>query len=98
MGVVLIILGFIDHAGKELSGLPERTALSKLTVILLLLGGYGFLSMFYWAGAHSVPRRYAIHRAEIAASHFGFDPMCRRVLAALAIAPSSRECDGRGWH
>jgi len=66
MGVVLIILGFIDHVGKELSGLQERPAFSKLTVALLVLGGYGFLSMFYWAGAHSVPRRYAIYPHEVA--------------------------------
>jgi heme/copper-type cytochrome/quinol oxidase subunit 1 len=60
VSVVLIIPGFIDHVGKELSGLQEKMAISKLTVVLLVLGGYGFLSMFYWAGAHSVPRRYAI--------------------------------------
>jgi cytochrome c oxidase subunit 1 len=66
MGVVLMILGFIDHAGKEISGLEETPWRSKLTVILLLIGGYGFLSMFYWAGAHSVPRRYAIYPPEVA--------------------------------
>lgn len=66
MGVVLIILGFIDHVAKELSGLPEKPSLTKLTVTLLLLGGYGFLSMFFWAGAHSVPRRYAIYPSEVA--------------------------------
>jgi len=65
MGVVLIILGLIDHVGKEISGLEERAARSKLTVALLLIGGYGFLSMFYWAGAHSVPRRYAIYPLEV---------------------------------
>jgi len=66
MGVVLMILGFIDHAGKEISGLEENPRRSKLTVILLLIGGYGFLSMFFWAGAHSVPRRYAIYPLEVA--------------------------------
>jgi cytochrome c oxidase subunit I len=66
MGVVLIILGFIDHAGKEISGLQEIPWRSKLTVALLLIGGYGFLSMFYWGGAHSVPRRYAIYPVEVA--------------------------------
>lgn len=66
MGVVLIILGFIDHAGKEISGVEEVPWRSRLTVALLLIGGYGFLSMFYWAGAHSVPRRYAIYPLEIA--------------------------------
>jgi len=66
MGVVLIILGFIDHAGKEISGLEEISWRSKLTVTLLVIGGCGFLSMFYWAGAHSVPRRYAIYPIEVA--------------------------------
>ena len=65
MGVVLIILGFIDHAGKELSGLEEKALRSKLTVALLLIGGYGFLAMFYWGGANSVPRRYAIYPQEV---------------------------------
>jgi cytochrome c oxidase subunit 1 len=65
MGVVLIILGFIDHAGKELSGLEEKASRSKLTVALLLLGGYGFLAMFYWGGANSVPRRYATYPQEV---------------------------------
>jgi cytochrome c oxidase subunit I len=65
MGVVLIILGFIDHAGKELSGLEDKVSRSKLTVALLLIGGYGFLSMFYWGGANSVPRRYAIYPHEV---------------------------------
>jgi cytochrome c oxidase subunit I len=65
MGVVLIILGLIDHVGKEISGLEESAARSKLTVALLLIGGYGFLSMFYWAGVHSVPRRYAIYPLEV---------------------------------
>ena len=66
MGVVLIILGFIDHAGKEISGLEESPWRSKLTVVLLLIGGYGFLSMFYWGGAHSVPRRFATYPLEVA--------------------------------
>src|SRR5215472_3120222 len=65
MGVVLIILGFIDHAGKELSGLEEKASLSKLTTALLLIGGYGFLFMFYWGGVRSVPRRYAIYPQEV---------------------------------
>jgi len=66
MGVVLIVLGFVDHVGKELSGLPENPLRSKWTVALLLIGGYGFVSMFYWAGAHSVPRRYAVYPLEVA--------------------------------
>ena len=40
--------------------------LMRRTILwLLVVGGYGFLSMFYWAGAHSVPRRYATYPAEL---------------------------------
>lgn len=74
MGVVLIILGFIDHAGKELSGLEEKASLSKLTTALLLIGGYGFLFMFYWGGVHSVPRRYAIDPQEVMQGTSGTTP------------------------
>src|SRR5262249_47819766 len=61
MGVVLIILGFIDHTGKELSGLEEKSSLSKLITAFLFIGGYGFLFMFYWGGVHSVPWRYVVY-------------------------------------
>ncbi len=66
MGVVLIILGFIDHLGLEVSKLQESPPRTKAIITLLLLGGYGFLSMFYWAGAHSIPRRYAVYPNELA--------------------------------
>ena len=26
-----------------------------------LIGGYGFILMFFWAGTHSIPRRFAIY-------------------------------------
>lgn len=56
MGVVLMILGFASHLGQESGQLAERMGLTALTVGLLVLGGYGFLLMIYYGGAHSVPR------------------------------------------
>jgi cytochrome c oxidase subunit I len=66
MGVVLIVLGFIDYFSQEISNTEESAARTTWIVGLLVVGGYGFLAMFYWAGAHSVPRRYAIYPAEVA--------------------------------
>ena len=59
MGVVLMIMGAVYHICQELAPLPENPQRTKVTVALLSVGGYGFLLMFYYAGAHSVPRRYA---------------------------------------
>lgn len=61
MGVVLMIIGFASHLGVELSGMPENRLVRRSIVTLFLIGGYGFVLMFFWAGAHSVPRRYAIY-------------------------------------
>ncbi len=61
MGVVLMILGVVYHICQEFAPLPENRGREKLIVTLLCLGGYGFLLMFYYAGAHSVPRRYAVY-------------------------------------
>jgi cytochrome c oxidase subunit 1 len=64
MGVVLMILGFIYHFTQINSQIQDNSKLSRLTVWLLLIGGYGFLSMFYAGGAFSVPRRYALYPGE----------------------------------
>ncbi len=66
MGVVLMILGFASHLGRGSGQLAERMGLTKLTVGLIALGGYGFLLMFYYGGAYSVPRRYASYPQEVA--------------------------------
>jgi len=66
MGVVLMILGFASYLGEERGQLAERMGLTKLTVSLIAVGGYGFLLMFYYGGAHSVPRRYASYPQEVA--------------------------------
>lgn len=65
MGVVLMLLGFAAHFGREVSGRPENGRLAKLIAALFVIGGYGFLSMFYLGGAHSVPRRYAVYPQEV---------------------------------
>ncbi len=65
MGVVLMLLGFASHLGVELSGEPDSPGMRRAILALLIPGGYGFLAMFYWAGAHGVPRRYAVYPAEV---------------------------------
>jgi cytochrome c oxidase subunit 1 len=66
MGVVLMVLGYIDYFSQELSNTVEVPSRSKWIVALLVTGGYGFLAMFYWGGVRSVPRRYAIYPDEVA--------------------------------
>jgi heme/copper-type cytochrome/quinol oxidase subunit 1 len=52
------------YDGVGVSSISSRRLIPLRAV--LLIGGYGFLSMFYWGGAHSVPRRYAIYPLEVA--------------------------------
>jgi cytochrome c oxidase subunit 1 len=66
MGVVLMIMGFLAHFTAQLSGKEETPVMRRAILTLLLVGGYGFLLMFYLAGAHHVPRRYAIYPEELA--------------------------------
>ena len=65
VGLVFLMLGFVAHLTQELSGVAERAGLARAIVALLLLGGYGFVMMFYLSGAHSVPRRYALYPFEL---------------------------------
>jgi heme/copper-type cytochrome/quinol oxidase subunit 1 len=60
-----MLLGFASHLGVELSGEPDSPGLRRAILTLLISGGYGFLWMFYWAGAHAVPRRYAVYPTEM---------------------------------
>ena len=54
VGFVFILFGFIYHlVGSQ----AENTA--KLSLGTMMVGGYGFLLMFYLAGIESVPRRFA---------------------------------------
>lgn len=65
MGVVLMILGTFYHFAQELTGVPESPGRTWLIVGSLAVGGYGFLMMFYLAGAAAVPRRFASYPQEV---------------------------------
>lgn len=66
MGVVFMILGFAYQFAAEMSKMPENGRVGKIITSLLMVGAYGFVSMFYYAGAHSVPRRYALYSDTVA--------------------------------
>lgn len=57
MGVVLFILGFLFYffSSKEFE---YKNAIVKTGFWAFVIGGYGFLLMFYLGGMNSVPRRY----------------------------------------
>ncbi|HET7212825.1 MAG TPA: cbb3-type cytochrome c oxidase subunit I [Terriglobia bacterium] len=61
MGVVLMILGFAYDLGSRLSCMPESRVLKRLILTTFIAGGYGFVFLGFWSGAHSVPRRYATY-------------------------------------
>jgi cytochrome c oxidase subunit 1 len=65
MGVVLMILGFASSLSVDLSGSAEHRATRWVVLLLFLIGGYGFVAMFYWAGIQSIPRRYATYPQEL---------------------------------
>ena len=46
--------------------MEDSRLLRRLIVTLFIIGGYGFLLMFFWAGAHSIPRRFAVYPQELA--------------------------------
>ncbi|MBV6430182.1 MAG: hypothetical protein IANPNBLG_00286 [Bryobacteraceae bacterium] len=64
MGVVLMVLAFFDHLSRELTRPDTDVRAAGWTLVLLLAGGYGFLAMFYYGGATSVPRRFATYPEE----------------------------------
>lgn len=61
MGNVLFCLAFFWWAANEFAGSQESTKTHKTIVGMLLVGGFGFVLMFYIAGAASVPRRFAFY-------------------------------------
>ena len=63
MGVVFMLLGFVHYYSKDV---PEKFAqlgnnekAAKISLALMIFGGYGFVLMFFIAGASGVPRRFA---------------------------------------
>ena len=62
MGNVLFSLAFFNwFANKYTEG---KESYIKLKLILLIIGGMGFLLAFYIAGADSIPRRYSNYPTE----------------------------------
>lgn len=58
VGFVLILLGFIH---RLVGSVAERLAMTSLGA--MILGGYGFVVMFYLGGLSGVPRRFASYQA-----------------------------------
>jgi len=65
MGLVLLTLAYFYHR-TQTGAQPETRASRWMIMALMFVGGYGFLLMFYLAGALSVPRRYALYPPEVA--------------------------------
>jgi cytochrome c oxidase subunit 1 len=65
-GVVFMVVGYFYHRCQELAALPESPGVQKAATALMMIGAYGFFAMFYFAGAYSMPRRYALYPAELA--------------------------------
>ena len=63
LGAVAFSWAYLYHLLVELSGMQESPR-SKTAAWLYGIGGVGFLLMFYFAGANSIPRRYAEHLPE----------------------------------
>lgn len=62
LGLVAMLFAFLSHITRR----PDQTKnpLGWVAFWGFMLGGTGFVSMFLWAGAHSVPRRWAVHLPE----------------------------------
>ena len=61
LGVVLFIFGLLFYifSGEDKVG---RTRLANLGFWLYVIGGYGFMIMFYLGGMESIPRRFADYK------------------------------------
>ena len=64
LGNVLFSLAFFSWAANEFSNNHERNKYDMIKIILLLVGGVGFVLMFYLGGADSVPRRFSMYPPE----------------------------------
>jgi len=75
LGVVPMAMGFMYYITENDGSGIDRTALWAFIV-----GGFGFVFTFLWAGKESVPRRFAEHQSE----WMGVDSL-GATFAALAI-------------
>ncbi len=58
VGFVLILLGFIFRFFEA-----QAERLAKGSLVAMIVGGYGFVLMFYLGGMSGVPRRYVSYKA-----------------------------------
>lgn len=63
IGVVAFVMAYLFYLIGDLAGVHERSS-SRIAAWLYGVGGVGFVLMFFFSGADSVPRRYAIHLSE----------------------------------
>jgi cytochrome c oxidase subunit 1 len=63
LGAAAFAWAYLYHVLAELSDEPDRRG-GRLAAWLYGVGAAGFVVMFFVAGAHSVPRRYAVHLPE----------------------------------
>ena len=61
MGVMLWALALFVRMLEESAGRTAREGVSAFALGSLLVGGYGFVGMWYVSGALGVPRRWAVH-------------------------------------
>lgn len=59
MGSVLLSLAFFNWIAFDFYNEVEPAKVSRTQISLLLVGGFGFLLMFYLGGAYSIPRRFS---------------------------------------
>jgi cytochrome c oxidase subunit 1 len=65
LGQIFFNLAFVVWFAEKVSGVPFSVGLSRSIFALLLLGGWGFVSMFYLSGTFSIPRRFNIYPSEL---------------------------------
>ncbi len=59
LGLVPMAMGFMYYITKN-----EGSKLDRAALLSFIIGGFGFILSFLWAGKESVPRRFAEHQPE----------------------------------
>lgn len=63
LGEVAMAFGFAAWLGRDKSS-QDQSGLDRFAFQAYLAGGFGFVLMFFWSGASSIPRRWAVHYDE----------------------------------
>ncbi len=83
-GVVLFILGFLYYLASPQESARENTR-AGAGFWLFVIGAYGFLAMFYLAGANSIPRRFADYATMGLASSHQIGALLAQIAAAFVV-------------